>query len=133
MEVILLVIAVSSLLVAAGLSVVVFIRLRQESDAAASRVESLQKLARAEDAPIPAPAVWDGLLGGGRMMDAAGPMFGAADEPRAPRRRWLALAAVALVMTVLGGAVYAIYAPNVPSATLASPRTPQGQDHASAR
>jgi hypothetical protein len=41
----------------------------------------------------------------------AGPMFGATDEPKAPRRRWLALAAVAVVMAGLVGTLYVVFKP----------------------
>jgi hypothetical protein len=42
---------------------------------------------------------------------AAGAMFGATDEPKAPSRRWLALAAVAVVMAAFVGTIYAVFKP----------------------
>lgn len=40
-----------------------------------------------------------------------GAMFTATDEPKAPGRRWLALAAVAVVMAALVGTMYAVFKP----------------------
>jgi len=40
-----------------------------------------------------------------------GAMFGATDEPKAPGRRWLALAAVAVVMAGVVGTIYVVFKP----------------------
>jgi hypothetical protein len=45
------------------------------------------------------------------------PMFGATDEPKAPPRRWAALAFVALVMAGLMGGAYALFKPATLGAT----------------
>ncbi len=42
---------------------------------------------------------------------ADGPMFAASDEPKAPSRRWLALAAVAVVMLGVMGTAYVLFKP----------------------
>jgi len=45
------------------------------------------------------------------LAPAVGPMFTATDEPKAPSRRWLALAAVAVVMAGLVSTMYAVFKP----------------------
>lgn len=119
METVLLFVAVLAWLVAAGLSVTIFLQLRQQHDEAAGRVEALRTLAFAE-APTPVPVSRGPLRELGPPADESETMFGGAAEPGAPARRWLALAAVALVMILMGGAIYAIYAPNHSQATNAA-------------
>jgi hypothetical protein len=54
----------------------------------------------------------------------AGPMFGATDEPKAPGRRWLALAAVAVVMAGVVGTLYVVFKPaTVDASGAAAPST----------
>lgn len=54
---------------------------------------------------------------------ATGPMFAATDEPKAPPRRWLALATVVIVMAAAGGALYVTVKPAAVGAT-STPATP---------
>lgn len=53
-----------------------------------------------------------------------GAMFGATDEPKAPGRRWLALAAVAVVMAGLVGTIYAVFKPATVDAAPSASATP---------
>jgi len=55
------------------------------------------------------------------FRDADAAMFAATDEPRAPSRRWLALAAVAVVMAGLTGAAYMLFKPTTLGASPAAP------------
>ena len=66
-----------------------------------------------------------------RVAESDAAMFAATDEPKAPSRRWLAVAAVAVVMAALVGTVYALFkpapvgaSPAVPSAAAEPPATP---------
>ncbi len=53
----------------------------------------------------------------------SGPMFGATDEPNAPGRTWLAVAAVAVVMTVLVGTLVVVFKPATVDASGSQPPT----------
>jgi len=87
-------------------------------EAAASEIESDMEIE--DDEPV-----FDDF----RAADSA--MFAATDEPRAPSRRWLAFAAVAILMAGLMGTAYALFkpaplgaSPSAPQPSTASPAVP---------
>ncbi|MFI5178097.1 MAG: FxLYD domain-containing protein [Vicinamibacterales bacterium] len=114
MEMLLITVSLASLAIATGMSVVAWRLVREGRLRSAARVEALETLAFATPAPAPAPVPddrWDTPAGDGE------PMFGGAAEPAPPGRRWLALAAVAGMMALGAGTVYALR----PSVADASP------------
>jgi hypothetical protein len=88
-------------------------------EGAASEVEGVET--DADDlADFDAPAIDDfrdadrarfAAADGAMFAVTDGPMFAASDEPKAPSRRWLALAAVGVVMAGLMGTAYALFKP----------------------
>jgi hypothetical protein len=95
MEMLLIGVSLVSLAIATGMSVVAWRLVREGRLRSAARVEALETLAFAAE-PWEGPALEN---------DA---MFGAAAEHAAPSRRWLALAAVAGMMALGAGTVYAL-------------------------
>lgn len=104
-----------ALALAVGMSIVAVRLLRGERHRSAARVLALEAAAfddieyrDDEDACPPEP--WQG-----REIEIDLPpsdvMFRATDEPKAPGRRWLALAAVAVVMAALVGTIYVVFKP----------------------
>ena len=122
MEIVLIVVSLSSLAIATGMSVVAWRLVREGRLRSAARVEALETLAFAAPAAAPArtsPAVRFSAL---ERDEAGAPevawdqpsfdseaMFGATAEPAPPRRRWLAFAAVAGMMALGAGTVYALH------------------------
>lgn len=101
MEPLLLFSVFASLLVAAAMSVVAWRLARDTRARAAARIELLTNLAFAEGVPVhPAPArdePWETEFQS-ETGAPVGAMFSARQEPSAPGRRWVALAAVAVLM-----------------------------------
>jgi len=112
-----------ALSLAVGMSVIAARLLRGDQRRSAARVAALESAAyefdddaefEEADAEDASPAFDDF-----REPDAV--MFAAAEEPKAPSRRWLALAAVAVVMAGLVGAGYMLLKPASLDASAATP------------
>jgi hypothetical protein len=110
-----------ALALAVGMSIIAVRLLRGERHRSAARVSALESAAfddleyrepEVEDEPeddLRAPDPWRG-----HQMEIdlpVGAMFTATNEPKAPGRRWLALAAVAIVMAGLVGTIYVVFKP----------------------
>lgn len=113
MDVLMLSVTGVALALAVGMSFVAVRLLRGERHRRAARVEMLEAAALEldDDADLD-------FRRGGADVDPeieidlpTGPMFTATDEPKAPGRRWLALAAVAVVMAALIGTIYVVFKP----------------------
>jgi hypothetical protein len=97
MEMLLVIVTMVSWLAAGVLAAAVWSLTRERREQTAARAEALRALAFSETTP----------------------MFGASVEPRAPMRRWAALAAVAVIMTSIAGTVFALHEDRLPSLGLA--------------
>lgn len=115
MDVLMLGVTGVALALAVGMSIMAVRLLRGERHRSAARVSALESASfddieyrDDEDACPPEP--WHR-----REIEIdlppSGTMFRATDEPKAPGRRWLALAAVALVMVALVGTIYVVFKP----------------------
>lgn len=124
-----------ALSLAVGMSVIAVRLLSGDRRRSAARVAALEHAAfEIDDEPDAEAPEFEPVFDDFREPDAA--MFAATDEPKAPSRRWLALAAVAIVMAVLVGTVYVLFKPAplgasaaAPAATSA-PATPTAPAHA---
>lgn len=123
MDVLMLVVTGVALALAVGMSVVAMRLLRGERHRSAARVTALESAALDSLSYRDAEPEYDD----DREIEidvASGPMFGAADEPKAPSRRWLAFAGVAVVMAGLVGALYVVFKPaTVDASGSAAPTT----------
>jgi hypothetical protein len=115
MDALMLVVTGVALALAVGMSIVAARLLRGERNRSAARVAALESAAF-DEIEYREPERPDDDI---RYRDAepeidlvsAGAMFSATDEPKAPSRRWLALAAVAVVMAALVGTMYMVFKP----------------------
>ena len=124
-----------ALSLAVGMSVIAARLLRGDRRRSEARVAALERAAYeideelADDAPDDA-VDFEPVFDDFRTPDTA--MFAATDEPNAPPRRWLALAAVAVVMAGLVGTGYVLFKPTAlgaspaaaPAASAAVPTPP---------
>jgi hypothetical protein len=97
METLLLIVTIACVLTTVLTSVVAWTRLREAHERTAVRAEAL----RAQAFPDHTPA-----------------MFGSAAERGTPARRWMAVAAVAAVMTSIAGTAFALHVPRGETARL---------------
>jgi hypothetical protein len=127
-----------ALSLAVGMSVLAVRLLRGDRRRSAARVAALEAAAfeiedeaaddvppfEAEFEPLLEPALNDfrGELRG-EFCESDVAMFAATEEPKAPPRRWLALAAVALVMAGLAGTGYVLFKPTPLGASAAAAPT----------
>jgi hypothetical protein len=125
MDALMLVVTGVALALAVGMSVVAVRLLRGERNRSAARVAALESAAF-DDIEYQEPDHFDERSHDQprerdiRYRDdepeielaPAGAMFRATDEPKAPSRRWVALAAVAVVMAALVGTIYAVLKPS---------------------
>ena len=130
MDALMLVVTGVALALAVGMSIVAVRLLRGERHRSAARVSALEAAAfdagepemidEVEyDEPVRAPRRAPDRDADIRYRDvepevdlvSAAGMFRATDEPQAPSRRWLALAAVAIVMAALAGTFYMVFKP----------------------
>ena len=119
MDVLMLGVTGAALALAVGMSIVAVRLLRGEQHRSAARVSALE-VAAFDDTQYRDSLAEDPRNIGSYGEDAreieidltpAGAMFRATDEPKAPGRRWLALAAVAVVMAGLVGTIYVVFKP----------------------
>jgi hypothetical protein len=135
MDVLMVGVTVVALALAIGMSVVAARLLRGERNRSAARVSALESAALDEiDILDEADPIDEPMM---RLRDerdeddepemridhVTGPMFTATEEPKAPGRRWLALAGVAVVMAGLVGTIYVVFKP---AAVGASPQAALG-------
>jgi hypothetical protein len=145
MDVLMLAVTGVALALAVGMSIVAVRLLRGERNRSAARVSALESAALHGIDEIdefdeieyrePAPRDRDRDEPLMRLRDdrddedderemqidlATGPMFTATDEPKAPGRRWLALAGVAVVMACLVGTMYMVFKPEAVGAAATS-------------
>ena len=130
----------AALTLAVGMSMIAARLLRGDRRRSAARVAALERAAFEDDsvfeseAPVTADAadVYDEpAFDDYREPSAA--LFAAPDEPQAPSRRWLALAAVALLIAGVIGTAYALFRPallDASAAALASTATAPRNDAA---
>lgn len=102
-----------ALALAVGMSIVAVRLLRGERNRSAARVSALESAAFDDIEYRESPNDTDEQQYEPEIeIDLpAGAMFRATEEPKAPPRRWLALAAVAVVMAGLVGAIYVLFKP----------------------
>ncbi len=119
MDVLMLGVTGVALALAVGMSFVAVRLLRGERHRSAARVSALESAAF-DDIPYRDAGTHDEFRNNvaydedEREIEIDLPvaaMFGATDEPKAPGRRWLALAAVAVVMAGLVGTIYVVFKP----------------------
>lgn len=116
MDELMLVVTGVALALAVGMSFVAVRLLRGERNRSAARVSALEAAAF-DDIEYRDPRehdVRDDDDEDEREIEIdlpVGAMFRATDEPKAPGRRWLALAAVAVVMAALVGTIYVVFKP----------------------
>jgi hypothetical protein len=121
-----------ALSLAVGMSVLAVRLLRGDRRRSAARVAALETAAvEIEEEPAPEVPAFEAVFepefepafNEFREPDTA--MFAATDEPKAPSRRWLALAAVAVVMAGLIGTAYVLFKPApLGAAPAAAPSAP---------
>lgn len=118
METTLMIVTIIALALALGMSGVAWRLLRDNKHRTAARVHALQQLAE-EEAPVDAED-WDMGFAASVPTNRPSPdiVFGATvAPPAAPPRRWLAIAAVGVVMAALVSGVYAVYRPAIAAGT----------------
>jgi hypothetical protein len=93
------------------LAAIVLRQAREERARATARVHALRSVALADAAAAPThdlPLAVEPEAAGTRAALGTVRMFGAADEPAAPSRRWIALAAVGSAMAIVLTATFAL-------------------------
>ena len=131
MDVLMLGVTGVALALAVGMSIVAVRLLRGERHRSAARVSALESTAF-DDIEYRDTRHTDDEAEREIEIDLpTGVMFSATDEPKAPGRRWLALAAVAVVMAGLAATIYVVFKPATvdasgaaASSTSASPGAP---------
>ena len=119
-----------ALSLAVGMSVVAARLLRGDRRRSAARVAALEAAAFDVDDEEDRVVEHDDVEVFDEFRAADSAMFAATDEPAAPRRRWLALAAVGIVMAGLIGTAYVLFTPAALGASPAAPAAPQSSSPA---
>ena len=109
MESVLLIVTLASLVLALGMSLLGWRLLRADRRRSAARVEALEADALAMDRFDPLEMATGDPVEARQVSPED--MFGAANESGAPGRRWLAVAAIAIVMVVGAGTLFALQKP----------------------
>lgn len=110
METALIVAALGLLVIAGAVSIAARQYARENRERAAARIEALRVRALSDTRPA---AVRPFVRPAEPVRTVSAGMFGAAVEPPAPRRRWIALAAVSSVMAAVIAIVYVLHDPAV--------------------
>ncbi len=121
MDVLMLGVTGVALALAVGMSFVAVRLLRGERHRSAARVSALESAAFDDIEYREPDHVRDEDEREIEIDLPVGAMFRATDEPKAPGRRWLALAAVAVVMAGLVGTIYVVFKPATVGASSTAP------------
>lgn len=124
MDVLMLGVTGVALALAVGMSIVAVRLLRGERHRSAARVSALESAAFDDIEYRDSRHTGDEDEREIEIDLPTGVMFSATDEPKAPGRRWLALAAVAVVMAGLAGTIYVVFKPATVDASGAAAPSP---------